>query len=160
SQLVERSLLAAKAEGGKLDAQTVPVDLAGLLEDLHEGYALLASERSITLDWRTLPGLVVASDTELLRQILHNLIGNAIRHGREKVRVSAMRSRTADRIVVRIANFIGNGNSGQIGTGMGLRLVRSLANVLGKTQFQIRQTTHVFSVRLLLPAATPNQPRP
>ncbi|MGB7839421.1 MAG: HAMP domain-containing sensor histidine kinase [Terrimicrobiaceae bacterium] len=160
SQLVERSLLAAKAEGGKLDAQTVPVDLAGLLEDLHEGYALLASERSITLDWRTLPGLVVASDTELLRQILHNLIGNAIRHGREKVRVSAMRSRTAGRIVVRIANFIGNGNSGQIGTGMGLRLVRSLANVLGKTQFQIRQTTHVFSVRLLLPAATPNQPRP
>ena len=88
SQLVERSLLAAKAEGGKLEAQTVPVDLAGLLEDLHEGYALLASERSLTLDWRTLPSLVVASDPELLRQILHNLIGNAIRHGREKVRVT------------------------------------------------------------------------
>lgn len=155
SQLVERSLLAAKAEGGKLDVHRVPIDLSGVLEDLHEGYALLTGEVAIMLDWRVRPGLTVSSDPELLRQILHNLIGNAVRHGRDQVRMQATRSPVGDQIVVRITNFIGAGKSAKIGAGIGLRLVRSISNALGRTNFRVRQGARVFSARLVLPAASP-----
>lgn len=159
SQLVERSLLAAKAEGGKLEVDMKPVDLSSLLEDLHEGYAILAGESDITLDWHIPPKLMADSDPELLRQILHNLIGNAIRYGREKVRVWAIHSQTTDKVVLHISNFVGADNSVRTGVGLGLRLVRSLAKAIGRTSFLTRRTPRIFSARLVLPTAIPNSVR-
>lgn len=156
SLLVERSLLAAKAEGGKLETVSSPVDLSCLLGDLHEGYALLAAEAAITLDWRVQPNLLTVTDADLLRQILHNLLGNALRHGRDNVRVVAVCSSTRDAIVLRITNFVGTGNSMQIGAGIGLRLVRVLAQALGRTTFRIRRKDRVFSVALILSTAAQN----
>lgn len=154
SRLVERSLLAAKAEGGKLEVRRVPVDLTAMLQDLHEGYALLTAEHAMALDWRIHPALMVTSDPELLRQILHNLIGNAIRHGGDRMKVRSARSPAGARIIVRITNFIGAGEAAQAGTGMGLRLVRSLSGALRATSVRVRRSGRVFSARLSLPAAT------
>jgi signal transduction histidine kinase len=151
SQLVERSLLAAKAEGGKLEVRTQPVDLSSLLEDLHEGYALLAREEAIFLDWQVQPHLVVASDPALLRQIFHNLMGNAIRHGQSHLRVWARNSRLKHQVLFGMTNFVRTENFGRNGTGMGLRLVRSLAHALDQTHFYLHQTPDIFSVRLILP---------
>jgi signal transduction histidine kinase len=153
-QLVERSLLTAKAEGGKLEVEAQPVDLSALLDELHEGYALLALEEKIVLDWRIDAGLVVVSDSELLRQIFHNLIGNGIRHGQSRLRVWARGSSTKHSVVFGITNLVRTGNSGRSGTGMGLRLVRSLVRALGQTHFRVRQTPRVYSVRLTLPGSS------
>jgi signal transduction histidine kinase len=154
SQLVERSLLSAKAEGGKLDLHIAPVHLSALLDDLHEGYQIVADQAAIALEWRIFPGLVAASDPELLRQILHNLIGNAIRHGRGKVQLRAMPAHAGKTVVVCISNFSGTGDSGQIGTGVGLRLVKAIAAALGSTSFRVRNNPRVFSARLNLPVVT------
>ena len=151
SQLVERSLLTAKAEGGRLSAHRVSIDLSHLLEDLRDGYEVLAGENAIALEWCIPPGLMVNSDPELLRQVFHNLLGNAVRHGRQRVRIKAMRQVSRDRIVVCITNV--TGHSTQIGTGMGLRLVRAIAHSLGRTDLRIRQSRQLHSVRIGMPAA-------
>lgn len=154
SQLVERSLLSAKAEGGKLDLHISPVRLSALLDDLHEGYQLVADQAAISLEWRISPDLVADSDPELLRQILHNLIGNAIRHGCYKVQLRAIPAHAGNAAAVCVSNFSGSGDSGQIGTGVGLRLVKSITDTLGNTSFRIRRNPRVFSVRLGLPVSS------
>jgi signal transduction histidine kinase len=151
TQLVERSLLAAKAERGKLEAHSETVDVSGLLEDLREGYELLAAERSIGIEWQSETGLTCHSDPELLRQILHNLVSNALRHGKDKVRLRAWRGRFKPKVVICVTNVSANDSGATAGTGMGLRLVRSLAGILSGTQFRSRQLgKKLFSVRLSL----------
>jgi len=149
SLLVERSLLAAKAEGGRLEVRNASVDLSTLAAEFNDAYSVLAAERSIALDWRIEPGLQLHTDTDLLRQILHNLIGNAFRHGTETMRLRMRRSPRSQHVVITISNFIKSESSRQPGTGIGLRLVHSLVAALGGSTFHTRQTTHAYSIRLV-----------
>ncbi len=54
------------------------VDLSALLERLGQGYARLAAERSVGLDLRLAPGLVVTGSEDLLETIAENLLDNAL----------------------------------------------------------------------------------
>lgn len=148
SRLVDRALLAARAEGGRIDLQIEPVDLSALLDELRDAYTLPAGEKSLLVDWRVAPRLVCASDPELLRQILHNLLGNVVLHGRERARVTAV-DRVGD-VALRITNEVRPG--AEPGLGIGLRLVRALAGALPASRFRQRRRGRLFSVRLILPA--------
>ncbi len=149
SQLVERSLLTAKAEGGKMEIHPASVDLNALLEDLRESYALLADERALRWRWSFPPGLRCVSDADLLQQIFHNLFGNALRYAVKEVRCRASCAREG-RVVIRLTNDR-NANAGDSGgIGIGLRLVRSLCNSLPSTTFSQRITSRHFSVRLTI----------
>jgi signal transduction histidine kinase len=152
SQLVERSLLAAKAEGGKLEPRADVIDLSALLDDLREGYAVLATERAMTWDWQVPAGVACVSDPDLLRQILHNILSNAIRHGSGKACLVTRAARRG-RVLVELANFVDARNSAAAGAGMGLRLVRSLAGALPGTRFHARRAGRLFVARLLLPVS-------
>jgi signal transduction histidine kinase len=152
SRLVERSLLAAKAEGGRLSPTLADVDLSLLLEDLREAYDLAAAEKRIELRWRVHRGIQCRTDPELLRQILHNLFGNAVRHGFRLARVRLYFSRKNRSLVLCISNFTAPTEVNSEGMGIGLRLVRSLCSVLPGTRFASRKAVRVFSVRLTLPA--------
>ena len=158
SQLVERSLLMAKAEGGKLEQNIQPVNLTALLEDLHEGYAVLAEEGGLELNWQVDPGLQVVSDQALLRQILHNLIGNALRHGQKSARVEARQPDGKGPVLVEISNWVAAADTARIGTGMGLRLVRAIVSALDRTAFESKEHDGVFSVKLELPACRQGYP--
>ncbi len=84
TNLVEDLLTAAKAESGTLTVVSVPVDLranaAQVLETLNR-------EQPIDLDG---PSVRVIGDPGRVRQILRNLISNAIRYGGERIRVVAI----------------------------------------------------------------------
>ncbi len=147
SRLVEHSLLAAKAESGQVKPELARVDFTGLLEDIREGYALLAEERGLDFQWRVENGLVAVTDAGLLRQILHNLLGNALRYARSKVRVRARVSPSS--LVVTIANDFDNTTKADPGTGLGLRLVRSLSSTLN-LRFRQHQNSTTFASRLQL----------
>lgn len=156
SQLVERLLLTARAEGGKLDIKAAPIELGPVLDDLCESYAVLAIERGVTFDWHLQLGLRCFGDADLTRQILHNLLSNALRHGGSQARLRAFRAGRS--IIVTLANTRRAGDVTAQGTGIGLRLVRGLCASLPSTLFLERRTPNVFAVRLILPPIAATYP--
>jgi signal transduction histidine kinase len=150
--LVERALLTAKAVEGRLDVVPTDIDVSSLVADLEDAYAVLAEERGIAFAKRIDPGLSSRVDANLLRQILHNLLGNAVRHGAGTVRVRARRSGNGKTVVVSISNRVEIGRDSGGGVGIGLRLVRSLASAMENMKFRFRLTEGAAVARLVLPA--------
>ncbi len=71
----------SKIEAGELDLEVLPFDLASLLDDLSSMFAFRARERSISFTCMASPDtpLRLVGDPGRLRQILTNLVGNAMK---------------------------------------------------------------------------------
>jgi signal transduction histidine kinase/CheY-like chemotaxis protein len=71
----------SKIEAGKLDLNASPFGLRDLLGDTMQMLALRAHQRSLELAWRVAPDVseTLVGDPERLRQVLINLVGNAIK---------------------------------------------------------------------------------
>jgi PAS domain S-box-containing protein len=84
----------SKIEDGRFDIQRRPLSLASLMEDVCASFASETARKGIGLSFdvdATLPRLV-AGDAVRLRQMLNNLIGNAVKFThRGGVRVEALR---------------------------------------------------------------------
>lgn len=150
SRVVEASLLAAKADSGRVSLNPTPTDLTGLLEDLRDGYTLLAGERKLKVQWIVAAGLVAVTDDALLRQILHNLLENAVRYALTTIRVRA--GAAAEGVTVAIANDFDPVGRPESGSGLGLRLVRGLSGAMG-LRFSQRRHRGRFACRLRIPDA-------
>ncbi|MCB0163507.1 MAG: HAMP domain-containing histidine kinase [Anaerolineae bacterium] len=71
----------AQAEAGQLDLNLQPVELGPLIETLVDLFGGLAREKRVALDIELAQHLpLVKADSDRVRQILHNLLANAIRH--------------------------------------------------------------------------------
>jgi signal transduction histidine kinase len=147
SLLVERALLAAKAEGGRLETETVPVDLSELVGELQDAYEPLAREANLAMRIDAPRGLTVVSDPAILRQILHNLFGNAVRYASQCVRIRLRPCRRQGCLLLTVTNRIAK-PAPTGGIGMGLRLVRALSSALPGTRFRSRRLGGIFSARL------------
>lgn len=156
AKFVERSLLAAQAESGRLDARQHPVALSHVLEDLREFYEILAGQANLALDWKVAPGLRVISDNDFLRQILHNLLANACRYGASAARLRVWRTGTST--VFLLANKYRPQSRATGGLGIGLRLVRALADSMDGHHFAIRDNGRVFAVRLVWKSSNDTAP--
>jgi signal transduction histidine kinase len=142
SRFVERSLLAAKAESGYLEPSGGQVNISKLLEDIGEGYTLLAEEKTLQIIWQTEDGLAAFTDADLLRQVMHNLLGNALRYARSKVEV---RARLDDGIpVLEISNDCDSHSMATTGLGLGLRLVRGICASTGMQFLTDHSSTEFF----------------
>ncbi len=129
SRFVERSLLAAKADSGSLEPSGSQVDVSKLLEDIGEGYTMLAAEKNLKISWQTDEGLTAFTDADLLRQVMHNLLGNALRYARSKVEVRACAAGGVP--VLTISNDCDPRTMATTGLGLGLRLVRGICASTG-----------------------------
>ncbi len=71
----------SKIEAGKLELETAEFDLGTLIGDMVEMFALRADEKNIELAYYVDPAVprIIRGDPERLRQILINLISNAIK---------------------------------------------------------------------------------
>lgn len=145
----------SKIEAGKLDVERVPTDVDEVLRDLERLMKIKAQEKGILLSIERAPGLPlrILSDPLRLRQVLVNLVGNAIKFTeRGEVRVLARFEDIAGASLLRIeVRDTGIGMTGEQlgrlfeafsqadtsmtrrfgGTGLGLRISRSLAVLLG-----------------------------
>jgi PAS domain S-box-containing protein len=106
-ELVNDLLEIARIEAGELSVTLAPVDVARAVHDIVLLVEPLAGERSVTLSSTTCdpaPPCALA-DEQRLKQVLLNLISNAIKYNREGGRVDIEVEHLAnDRIALRVAD--------------------------------------------------------
>lgn len=88
SHISEGLLLLSKADSGRLTLQLKPLDLVPLMQDLVEDAEILATPRRITVESHLPPAAYVSASPQFLRQLLLNLLDNAIKYNEDDGRVS------------------------------------------------------------------------
>ncbi len=151
SSVVEAALTLARAEQGRLEVVRERIALHPFLEDVVEPFGRLAASEGRRLVWSCPQGSAVRTDRNALKQILINLLTNALKHGRGDVHLCVRVRR--GRIGVLAGNRAADGPPGKVGgLGIGLRLVRALVQQLGDARLALHRGRW-FWVRLELPAA-------
>ena len=170
--LIEGTLDIARIEGGKLSLQTRALDFAALLDQLVHMFALQAHNKGIRFDFSVIGErpLAVRGDEKRLRQILINLLGNAVKftqQGGVQFRLRHVRDMATFEIedsgpgmdadeLERIFEPFSRGAAaaqGAGGTGLGLTIARMLTDLMGG-ELSVRSVPgqgSCFTVRLFLP---------
>ncbi|QPF72209.1 HAMP domain-containing histidine kinase [Roseateles sp. DAIF2] len=173
-KLVDDVLDIARIEAGMLQVAEEPVDLNAVLDDCRDMVAQAAQERHIALHLAG-DSAVVVSDGRRLRQVLANLLTNAIKYNRPGGSVTARLSLHEDRLRIEVAdtgvglsdeqqaqlfqpfNRLGQEHDGRVqGTGLGLVVVKQMIDALcGAIQVKSRPdegTTFVVEWPVARPA--------
>jgi signal transduction histidine kinase len=151
SNYVESALMIARAEQGRLEVNHEALALKDFLTDMVEPFSRLAAASQRRLLWSCPKEATARTDLNLLKQILFNLLNNALQHGEEDI---LLRVRCcADSIWFLIGNRPAvRGSKNGNGLGIGLRLVRALVPQLDRTKLTFRKTSY-FWARLRVPSA-------
>lgn len=146
SRLVDNILLAQKIDINALELDIKQVDLGHLLQESFAENRMFASERSVQLSFGPVAPAVTMGDAFAIRQIIDNLVSNAIKFSNECGVVEGMLSTADGKVRLSIKNtghgipagmeskvfgrFEQVGNSGQAstqGSGLGLHISKKLA---------------------------------
>jgi heavy metal sensor kinase len=79
SRIVQDMFILARADAGQYPLQKRPLYLNDLLDDLARAGALLAADKNVTVELTNLPEATFHGDEDLLRQMILNLLDNAIK---------------------------------------------------------------------------------
>ncbi len=140
----------SEAETGAMRLARARVRLADLIEDLRELYGYVAAERSITLESQAPPELEVDADLNRLRQVIANLLDNALKYtpAGGRVWIEASAEEDGVKIVVRDTGpgipaeelphiwerlYRGDRSRSTPGLGLGLSLVQAIVRAHGGT---------------------------
>jgi len=135
----------AKLESGKITYKFRPANLNSLIDIVREEYNSLALEHNLTIRCEHLEAnKKITLDADKIRQVLHNLLNNAIKFSPEGGTIDVISFKKADSIVVSIrdqgAGIPGNelesifdkfvqsskNKTGADGTGLGLPICREI----------------------------------
>lgn len=100
--LVENVLAFARAEHGRSTVIVEPLAMDREMEAAIDAFAPLARVRRAKVRSTIEPGLVARVDPRALRQIVLNLLDNAVKYGPLGQTVNVTLSGTADRVVIRV----------------------------------------------------------
>jgi signal transduction histidine kinase len=139
----------SKIEAGKTDLFIEDFSLSELISEVKESFSVAAAEKCLRLDLSMKDGLAVISDRRRVRQILVNLVGNAIKFTETgsvailveekesgfdiKVRDTGvgMEKEDMDKLFDAFSRIHIHGRPMVEGTGLGLYLSRRIAALLG-----------------------------
>jgi signal transduction histidine kinase/CheY-like chemotaxis protein len=177
----------SKIEARQLSLEEGSFDLRALLEDVMDQLAVLADTKGIEFVGRYVPGTPthVVGDPGRIRQILINLIGNAVKFTREGHVLVTIEHTPCDAGPARFRCAVEDTGIGipkdmqqlvfehfaqvdsstaraQAGTGLGLAIVRELVHLmqgeLGLESTPLRGSTFWFAIPLVLSDEAPREP--
>lgn len=172
TDLIEGLLEISKIEAGKLTLQRDEVNLKAILQQIVDMFEMIAAKKQISFIYQPCPNLpdFVATDKQRFRQILINLISNAIKYteqGSVTLKVS-YRNQVANFSVIDTGVGISEEHQDLIfkpfeqirnnhtraigGTGLGLTISRSLSDLMGG-EITLTSTLgkgSTFNLRLML----------
>ncbi len=145
TRLLEDLQTLSMAEAAVLPLHREPVDLGLLISDLVATYQPVAEETGITVSADVPPGLSLDVDPIRIRQVLENLIANALRHTQSGGAVRVVLSTGTESVAMRVEDtgegippdelphifdrFTKSADSG--GSGLGLAIARRLVEAHG-----------------------------
>jgi signal transduction histidine kinase len=153
THLVENILQFSRAERRAIRLAPVPLDLAAQVRDAVESFAPIARARRVTVRTELAEGVTAVVDPEAMRQVLLNLLDNAVKYGPvgQTVTVSAgaagagdgrvrvwvedegpgIAPKDRDRVWEAFVRLDRDANSAVAGSGIGLSVVRELVALHG-----------------------------
>ena len=148
THLVENLLHFSRSERRTTHITPEPTRLAPLVQEVIDGFAPLAAARGATLAASVPEDLIVPADPGAVRQMLLNLLDNAVKYGPagQEIRIGASRENGAarlwvddggpgipradrERVWVRFWRLERDRDSAVAGSGIGLAVVRELATL-------------------------------
>jgi signal transduction histidine kinase len=180
--IIDGRLELSRIEAGADPLEIENVDIGGIIEETADMLGRIAEKANVTLKLDIEPNLpIIETDRRKLRQVLVNLVSNAIKFTPEKGRVTLSVKRNARRGVLVLVisdsgigmsasdmrdvmkpyrRLSGDRRSGERGTGLGLTIVHKLVATLGAT-IEIDSTPgRGTSVKIELPMAIPGHSLP
>ncbi len=150
THVVDQSLFIAKAEQGRLKLTPRSLDLSELVAEVAEDFSLLAEEQNRrVLIKKIRPHLPVKVDSKYMRQIVHNLLTNSLKHGQGDI---VLKLSGQQDCVLTILNRTRPEPTAPETLGLGLRVVASLLQMQPELKFHRRQGHQYYAVRLVFPA--------
>ncbi|MBF0274044.1 MAG: response regulator [Nitrospinae bacterium] len=151
-EVVNNVLEISKIETGNFEVIHESFDLKGMVENLISPYKIRSFDKKITFHYSISPKIkgFISSDSLKIRQILNNILGNAIKFTPEKGRVDLIISLEDEQILFTICDngigipqekqesifemfeqIEGNESTKYQGTGLGLAISKKLVEALG-----------------------------
>ncbi|NGZ96350.1 MAG: two-component sensor histidine kinase, partial [Nitrospira sp. WS110] len=102
TRIVDELLFLSRADMGEVKMDALPVALEALVEDVHRQARLLGHDRNIEVVLGTVMPVVVQGDDLRLRELLLNLVENAMKysHPGGKVEIALLRERQEARLSI------------------------------------------------------------
>ncbi|MBI3803385.1 MAG: HAMP domain-containing protein [Nitrospirae bacterium] len=133
----------SEAETGTMPLQRAPVNLASLMEDAVDLYRPVAEEKGIVIEMKSPSTLISIVDPTRMRQVLANLIDNAVKYTARGGRVDLEATQEGEEIVIQVKDtgigippeeidriwdrlYRGDRSRSERGLGLGLSLVKAI----------------------------------
>jgi signal transduction histidine kinase len=163
----------SEAETGVMRLRREPVDLGDLVRQTVDLYEDLADERGLRIETRAGGDLTVAVDRNRLRQVLANLLDNAVKYTPPGGRIELAAARGAGEAVVAVTDtgigipadelpriwerlYRGDKSRSERGLGLGLSFVRAIVEAHGGTVGVRSAPGEGSTFELRLPAGPPD----
>lgn len=99
--MLDQLLQLARLEGGHTSVHEIPVQINALLASAADKWQLRLAEKNMALHFDIPPSEVVTTDPDLLGVVVDNIIGNAIKYGRNGGRIDCLWEAGSRSLVIR-----------------------------------------------------------